>query len=293
MKAVSLMSAGWAGLVLLWGAAAMAAAPAPAAAPVPLPVPARAPAAAPAPARTPAPAVAAPAASLSAASANADKDGRLRLQVFAQQQTVLSAELAAKVSRLTLKEGDRFNAGQVLVAFDCAIFQAQLNKAEAQLEAARQTLRVNKRLAELDSISKLEVDQADAKVKESMAEAASMRVVTGKCSLSAPFAGRVAKVHVDPYQYVAQGKPLLDIIDTRNPEVRMIMPSKWLGWVTKGTRLTVVVDDLGREYKARVSRIGARIDPVNQSVSLAAEVEGSPPELLPGMSGWAVFTVPK
>lgn len=272
-----LQAAMLAGLCALAQAAAPAA---PAAAP-----PARAPAVT-APGAAPAP-VAPPAA------AGADKDGRLRVQIYPQQQTVLSAEVAAKISRLALKEGDHFAAGQVLVAFDCAIFQSQLNKADAQLEAARQTLRVNKRLSELNSISNLEVEQADAKVKEAQAESASMRVVTSKCAITAPFAGRVAKVHVDAFQYVAQGKPLLDIVDTRNPEVRMIMPSRWLSWVAKGTRLTVAVDDLGREYKAHVTRLGTRIDPVSQSVSAVAEFEGSPAELLPGMSGWATLQGPK
>lgn len=229
----------------------------------------------------------------SAAPAAASKEGQLRVQLFAQQQTVLSAELSARIARLNLREGDNFTAGQTLVAFDCAIFQSQLNKAEAQLEAARQTLRVNKRLAELNSISNLEVEQADAKVKETRAEVASVRVVVGKCTLNAPFSGRVAKVHVDPFQYVTPGKPILDIVNTRNLEVRLIVPSRWLAWVRKGHKITVHLDELNRDYSARVTRMGARIDPVSQSVSMAAEIDGKPSELLPGMSGWAVFPIPK
>ena len=227
------------------------------------------------------------------ATGSAEKDGRLLVQVFAMQQTVLSAEVAAKVSRLTLKEGDRFTAGQVLVSFDCAMFQSQLSKADAQLEAANQSLRVNKRLAELNSISNLEVDQAQAKVKETQAEAALMRTVVSKCTLVAPFTGRVAKVYAEPHQYLTQGKPILDIVDTNNLEIRMIIPSKWLSWLGKGAKFHVFMEDLGRDYTARVTRIGARIDPVSRSVSMAAEFEGKPLELLPGMSGWAKFTLPK
>lgn len=250
-------------------------------------------AAAPAPAPAPGQAPAAPAPAAGNGAGQSGKDGRLLVQVFAQQQTVLSAEVAAKLARLSLKEGDRFSAGQVLFSFDCAIFQAQLAKAEAQLDAARQTLRVNKRLAELNSISNLEVEQAEAKLKETQAEAASMRVVVGKCTVLAPFSGRVAKVYADPYQYVSQGKPILDIVDTSNLELRLIVPSKWLAWLAKGARFKVHMDDLGRDYTARVTRLGARIDPVSQSVSMAAEFEGKPSELFPGMSGWASFTPPK
>lgn len=237
------------------------------------------------------PAAASPAPTIPAENGTA-KDGRIRVQIAAKQQTVLSAEIAAKLISLPLKEGDSFRAGQALAGFDCAIYRAQLGKAEASAEAARQTLKVNRRLAELNAISNLEVDMASAKLKETEAEAAVVRVALGKCTISAPFSGRVAKIHVEPHQFIAQGKPLLDIVDTQRLEVKLIVPSKWLAWIAKGTRFTVRVEDLNLDVSARVSRLGARIDPVNQTVSLVGEVVDRADNLLPGMSGWANFTPP-
>lgn len=216
-------------------------------------------------------------------------DGRIRVQFAARQQTVLSSELSASIASFALREGDAFKKGQTLVTFDCSLFRAQLNKSEASAEVARQTLKVSRRLAELNSIGSLEVDQAAAKVKETEAEAAAMRTTVSKCTLAAPFSGRVAKVHAEPYQFVSPGKPLLEILDTRRLELQMIVPSRWLAWLKTGNRFTVQVEELGREYSGRVVRTGARIDPVSQSISLAGEVEGDHPELLPGMSGWATF----
>lgn len=219
----------------------------------------------------------------------AERDGRIRIQLSALRQTTLSAELAAKISLLDIKEGDSFKQGQTLVAFDCSWFAEQLNKAEAASEAARLTASVNRRLGELNAISALEVEQSVAKAKEADADAAAMRVTVSKCDVTAPFAGRVAKVHAEPYQYVTQGKPLLDILDSRTLEVKLLVPSRWLTWITAGTRFDVRIDDLGRTYPARVTRLGALIDPVSQTVSLAGEIEGVRQELLPGMSGWASF----
>lgn len=219
-------------------------------------------------------------------------DERIRVQLSAQQQTVLSAEVAAKLINLPVREGDAFRTGQVLAGFDCAAYRAQLGKAEASAEAARQTLKVNRRLAELNSISTLEVDQAAAKLKETEAEAAVVRTTLSKCTVSAPFAGRIAKVHVEPHQFIPQGKPLLDLVDTQRLEVKLIVPSKWLAWLDKGTRFTVRVEELGRDVTATVTRLGARIDPVNQTVGLTGEIQAQSDRLLPGMSGWAVFTPP-
>jgi membrane fusion protein (multidrug efflux system) len=224
-----------------------------------------------------------------AAVEDAATDGRIRVQFAARHHTVLSSELSARIISQPLREGDAFKKGSTLVTFDCSMFRAQLNKSEASAEVARQTLKVNRRLAELNSIGSLEVDQAAAKVKETEAEAAATRAMVSKCTLIAPFSGRVAKVHAEPHQFVAPGNPLLEILDTRRLELQMIVPSRWLAWLKAGNRFTVQVEELDREYTGRVVRTGARIDPVSQSISLAGKVEGDHRELLPGMSGWATF----
>ncbi|GAA5786898.1 efflux RND transporter periplasmic adaptor subunit [Chitiniphilus shinanonensis] len=221
--------------------------------------------------------------------AGADKDGRIRTQLVARESVVISSEINAKIARLPWKEGDSFRAGQALVTFDCSLFQAQLRKAEATHEAARKLLDTNRRLAELNSVGKLEVEQAEAKVKEAAAETAYMRTTVGKCTIPAPFNGRVAKRVASSYEFVTSGKPLLEIVDTGALELQMIVPSKWLARIKVGTPFTVQVDELNQSYPAQVLRIGARIDPVSQTISITGRITGNHPDLLPGMSGWAGF----
>lgn len=228
--------------------------------------------------------------SLTATAQEGTLDGRIRVQLTPFQQTTLSSEIPANISKLPLRDGETFREGQQLIEFDCSLLNAQLNKAEASAEGARQALKVSKRLAELNSISSLEVDQATARVKETEAETEAMRVNVSKCGLKAPYTGRIAKLHVDAFQYVTPGKPLMDILDTSRLEVRLIVPSRWLSWLKPGNRFAVQIEELGRTYQARIVRIGARIDPLSQSIPVTAEVDGVHSELLPGMSGWASFS---
>ena len=217
-------------------------------------------------------------------------DTRIRAQLTSYQQTILSAEIAANISKLTLREGEQFTKGQILVEFDCALLNAKLNKAEAGAEVARQGLKVSRRLEELNSISSLEVDQAVAKAKETEAELEIIKVHVSKCSLTAPYPGRIARLHVDAHQYVTPGNPLMDIVDTSRLEVRLIAPSNWLSWLKKGSPFSIQIEELGKTYQAQVVRLGARIDPVSQSLPITGKIEGDHGELLPGMSGWASFT---
>jgi RND family efflux transporter MFP subunit len=222
-----------------------------------------------------------------------DKDGRIRTQLTSRNAVTISSELAARVAMLSLREGDFFRAGQPLVVFDCSLYQSHLRKAEASIEAASALVQSNLRLAELNSIGKFEVEQAQAKLKEAQAEAVTARTVVSRCSVNAPFNGRVAKRHVAAHQVVSPGTPVLDILEAAQLEVQMIVPSKWLAWLKPGTAFTVEVEELGKSFPAKVRRLGAQIDPVSQTVSVVGVIDSNQPVLLPGMSGWATFPARK
>lgn len=215
--------------------------------------------------------------------------GRIRIQLVSRDQVDLSSEIAAKIATLPFRDGDAFRAGQTLVSLDCSLYAAQLHKAQAEAGAASDLLQVDQRLAQLHSVGELEVQQAAARLKASNAEVAYMQATVRKCVIAAPFDGRVSKRSAAPQQFAEAGKPLLTIVDTSHLELKMIVPSKWLVWLKPGHALSVQVDEVGKTYPAKVARIGARVDPVTQTVDVTAALTGSVPELLPGMSGWATF----
>jgi RND family efflux transporter MFP subunit len=230
-----------------------------------------------------------PLASGAEAGASADAAARIRTQLVAQNDVEVSSEVAAKISRLPLKEGDAFAQGDLLVAFDCDLYRAQLRKAEATAAGAARTDTITRKLASLHSVGEVDAAQAEARAKEAEADAAYMRTMVEKCSIRAPFAGRVSKREASAFEYVTPGKPLLEILDTRALEVKLLVPSRWLATLKPGAAFTVHVDDLGKDYAARVVRTGARIDAVSHTVEINGRIEGEHPELLPGMSGWASF----
>lgn len=218
-----------------------------------------------------------------------DPDGRIRVQLTALNELVVSSEIAARVERISVRDGDAFKAGKLLVSFDCRTLQAQLDKAVAARDGTHQQLETVRRLNELNSVGKLEADQAEAKAREAAAEVRVVQSTLGKCRIAAPFSGRVVQRLAADHQFVNAGTPLLALVDTSAIEVRLIVPSRWLSWVKAGTPFQIRLDDLDKTVDAKVARVGARIDPVSQSVGLIAVVTGATAGLLPGMSGWASF----
>lgn len=216
----------------------------------------------------------------------------IRAQLMPRRYTTLAAEIGAKVSRLPVAEGARFRAGDNLIAFDCSLQQAQLNKARAALLASEKTWSANQRLNELNSVGKVELEVSAAEVAKAKAEVASNVAVLSKCSVAAPFAGRVAEQKVREQQYAQPGQPLLEIFDDSALELEFIVPSKWLAWLKPNQRFDIAIDETGRRYPAKVQRIGARVDPVSQSIKLSAVIDGRFNELIAGMSGKVLMSPP-
>jgi RND family efflux transporter MFP subunit len=209
----------------------------------------------------------------------------IRAQLAPHRYTTLAAEIGAKVERLPVAEGGAFKAGQALVVFDCSLQASQLDKVRAALGGAQKTWASNQRLAELHSVGQVELDVSEAEVLKNQADVAVMTTMLAKCSIAAPFSGRVAEQKVREQQVVQPGQAVLDIIDDSVLEIEFLVPSKWLAWVRAGTRFHVAIDETGKTYPARVQRIGARVDPVSQSVKLVATIDGRFAELISGMSG--------
>ncbi|NIC42193.1 efflux RND transporter periplasmic adaptor subunit [Aquabacterium sp. A08] len=216
----------------------------------------------------------------------------IRAQLLPRRYTTIAAEIGAKVNRLPVSEGGAFRAGQLLVGFDCSLQQAQLQKAQAELEGAQQTHSTNLRLLELNSVGQLEVDLSKAAQSKFNAEVGANKAVLAKCSIAAPFSGRVAEQKVREQQYVQPGQALLDILDDSVLELEFLVPSRWLSWLRTGTKFEVQIDETRKTYPAKFTRIGARVDPVSQSVKVAAAIDGRFSELMAGMSGKVLVNPP-
>lgn len=207
----------------------------------------------------------------------------------ARDQAVLSSELAGRIIEMPYSDGQDFSQGDVLVRFDCSAYQAQLNAAQAAVRAAREELNHNRQLAALNSVGRFQVALAEARQAQAQAEAQVYRVQVKRCSVVAPFNGRVVQRQVQPHESVASGSPLLEVVDNRTLEVQLLVPSRWLAWLKPGQGFEFIPDETGQPLRVEIKRLGARIDEGSQTLSLIGELPRDASGLLAGMSGSARF----
>ena len=226
-----------------------------------------------------------------ASAATPPPGGAIRCLLVSENPTVLSSEVAARIEAMHVDMGSAFKAGQTLVVLDTAIYRAQARRAAVELEAAEKSLAIHHELAEMKSVSELEMVAQEARLAAARAELALHRIHVNLGTIRAPCDGRVVKRIVNPHEYVTPGQPLLEIIDNRL-KLQLHVPSLWLRWLKPGIGFEVQVDETGRAYQAEITRLGARVDPVSQTVEVRAAIQGRFPDLLAGMSGVCRFAPP-
>ncbi len=214
----------------------------------------------------------------------------VRAQLVAKRHATLAAQVSSRLESLPFSEGSSFVKGDRLAIFDDALQLAQLHRAEAELAAAQYTAQANRRLRELNSIGQVELEISLAAVDKASADYEYIEAMIERCKLLAPFDGRVAEILVQEKEFAQTGQPVLTILSDGVPEVEFLAPSRWLKWIEVGDEMVLSIDETERSYAARVSRIGARVDAVSQTVMIRAELVDTPAELIPGMSGVVKMT---
>lgn len=217
---------------------------------------------------------------------------QIRAQLMPRRSVLVASAMAGRIVELPWRDGDQVREGEVLARFDCAVQQSRLASAKASLEKRRRIRDVNARLVKLGSVSKLDLYVNEAEVQEAAADVRLMEAMAGRCTLSAPFEGRIVDVQARQWQYSGEGQPLLEMVDDSVLEVEMIVPSAWLAWTRPGHRFAVEVDETGKRYDAEITRLSGRVDAVSRSVKVYGKLLSRSPELMPGMSGRAHIEPP-
>jgi membrane fusion protein, multidrug efflux system len=209
--------------------------------------------------------------------------------VRSANEAIISTDLSALITKVGFKEGEKFNTGDLLIALDCRRLHAELASAKAHHRemkvASTASLFLKKRNASSSQdveITRAKTDQAQAKIEAILAQ-------IDRCKIIAPYDGRVAELGVHQHEMSVAGKPLLTIVSHQQPKMELIVPSTWLRWLKAGARFRFHVDETDRQHIGQITRLGASVDTVSQTIKVFARFVNSTPDILPGMSGTAEF----
>lgn len=216
----------------------------------------------------------------------------IRVRVTSARHTVISSQLPGVVAQVAVRDGDRFEKDQVLIALESSALEIELKRAKANLRRQELILKMTREQVQYQAKGELELDIAKADLAQAAAEVELITSHMDKARIRVPFAGRVGAVAVKELQFITEGQPLLEIIDESAMELEFIVSSQWLPWFKPGYAFSVGIDETGRKYQAVLERLGGKVDPLSRSVNAYARLLEPDTELMEGMSGEAFITPP-
>ena len=212
-----------------------------------------------------------------------------RALVVASQEAILSSELAARIENIAVKEMQRFKKGDLLIQFDCSLYEAQQDVVSANANSALIKLKSDEQMLQMRSIGKYELELSISEYEKAKSELRIAELNVERCQIKAPFDGAVEEVVVNTFETIQPQVELMKIIQTEVLELEMVVSSEWISWLKIGHPIKVYIDEIQKEFNATISGIGANVDAVSQTIQLKGTITDTSPALLPGMSGRVVF----
>ena len=213
--------------------------------------------------------------------------------VRSEGRASLAAGAAGQVLEVTVREGDRVEAGAVLVRVDGDLARADLTAAQA---TARRTA-AEREQAERDAerfaaagpraVSTTEIERAATNAQSLDAQGAAARAAVSRARetlsrhrVTAPFAGVIAARSVDPGDWVTAGTVVLELVADEATEVLARVEPELLDDVAVGHEVTLSRGS--RTAPGRVVGVVRALDPTTRTAQLRVRPTEPAPWLLPG-----------
>jgi membrane fusion protein, multidrug efflux system len=196
----------------------------------------------------------------------------------------ISSEVAGRVSEVLFREGQRVQAGEVLVKLDDALTRAELGEAQARLALAEANHRRTSSLARTGNTTQRAEDEATSALETARAAVELIKVRLDKLSITAPFTGVVGIRKISVGAYMSPGAPIANLEKIDELKVDFKVPEIHLADVKVGQEIEVTVDALPRRvFKGMIYAIDPMVDVNGRALTIRARLPNPDLVLRPGL----------
>lgn len=205
-------------------------------------------------------------------------------QIEAVQSIVVRAEATGKVMEIPAREGGAVAQGAPLVRVDDAELRAEVARAEADRDLARQALERTRELLARDAASRADLERAEATARSTQAALDLLQVRLVRTTVHAPFAGIVGARQVSLGDYVTPAVPLMTL-ETVDPQRAVFaVAERYAEALRLGQTVSFQVAALpGRQFQGTVDFISPAVDSTSRAIVVKARVRNPRRDLQAGM----------
>jgi membrane fusion protein (multidrug efflux system) len=222
------------------------------------------------------------------------------------RSVVVAAEVAGQVVAVNAEEHEAVEAGAVLIEIERTFLEAAVERARAQLLRAKAAhglavteLERQRGLAERDVASEAQLDRATNQERASYgamldarAALSDARTRLEKTAITAPFAGIVNSLDLEPGAYLQPGQAVVELLDLSAIEVEFGVTDREVVALQVGDPVSLRVDVFPEEwFDGTIAQVGFAADERTRKYPIQARVPNPDGRLLASMLGTIRFSV--
>jgi membrane fusion protein (multidrug efflux system) len=205
-------------------------------------------------------------------------------QIEAVQSVELRPDIEGRVTAILVREGSTVSRGQALIKVDDAELKAEVARAEAERDLARQSLARTRELLAQKASSQSELERAEATARSTEAQYQLLKVRLDRTTVRAPFSGVAGRRLVSLGDYVTTSDDLMTVQTVSPQRAVFQVPERYADQLEVGQHVTFRVAALpGREFAGRVDFVDPVVQLPGRTITVKAEVPNPRRELQSGM----------
>lgn len=202
----------------------------------------------------------------------------------ANESITITTTVTEMVSAVNFTDGQRVEAGDVLIEMASGEEKAQIDQAQAVVSEARQQLDRVKKLAQDGVAPKATLDQRQRDYDSAQGRLREVQSRMKNYLISAPFSGVLGLRNISVGALVQPGTKITTLDDDRVMKLDFSVPSIFLADLKIGTPIIAKAREFGaREFKGVVASLDSQIDPITRSIIVRAMLPNEDHALRPGL----------
>lgn len=203
---------------------------------------------------------------------------------LANESVIITAKTTGVIEKITINEGERVKAGQLLVKFDDAEAAAELEAQKALTLNAQQAYDRAIKLKENQNVAQARVEELLSAWKSGAARVKVIEARLADLKLLAPFAGKVGLRRVSAGALVQPGTMITTLDDDSVIRLKLSVPEGVLSNVKVGQDVEATAAAYPkRVFNGKVSSIDSRVDQITRASEIRADIPNADGALKPGM----------
>lgn len=210
----------------------------------------------------------------------------LQGNVQTKKNVLVYPEMAGKLVKVYVKEGQRVVKGQALAKIDDGGLYQQVAQVEVQAALAKTTFERQKRLWDQKVGSEIQFLQAKTNYEAATRSVNQLKQQLGRSVIKAPFTGIVDDVIKEEGTVVAPGAgaEVFRVVNLGNMYIETDVPESYITTVKKGKEVQVEFPVLGKTVTSSVRQAGNFINPANRTFKVEVGVPNKDRSIKPNLT---------